>query len=108
MHLFVKKPIPIPATQWFKYGDHPAVETIPPGLSSHSVPPDADVSVCGYIKTLEGGLIVTPGSWVVGPGAAGEFWPVQNEIFLATYEAVQEKPEDDPKEKKDVKEPKKK
>lgn len=40
--------------------------------------------VC-QIKTLENWVDLKPGCWVVGPGAAGEYWPVQHAIFMRTY-----------------------
>ena len=47
------------------------------------------VSAHGNIETLEGDMRVCPGTWVVGPGAKGEFWPVRDDIFQATYERVE-------------------
>lgn len=43
----------------------------------------------GYIKTLEGGHIVSPGDWII-KGIAGEFYPCKNEIFQKTYEPVKD------------------
>ncbi len=37
------------------------------------------------VETLEGALAVEPGSWVVR-GVAGEYHPVRDDIFQATYE----------------------
>jgi hypothetical protein len=41
----------------------------------------------GYIKTLEGGHLVTPGDWII-TGVKGEFYPCKPDIFKATYEPV--------------------
>ena len=41
----------------------------------------------GWIDTLEGGLIVCPGDWII-TGVAGENYPCKPSIFEATYEAV--------------------
>ena len=41
----------------------------------------------GWIDTLEGGHIVCPGDWII-KGIKGEFYPVKNDIFHATYEEV--------------------
>lgn len=38
----------------------------------------------GYIKTLEGGHIVTPGDWIA-TGVDGEHWPIKPGIFAKTY-----------------------
>ena len=40
-----------------------------------------------FIKTLEGTMRVTQGTWVI-KGVKGELYPCQPDIFEATYEAV--------------------
>lgn len=42
----------------------------------------------GYIKTLEGGHIVTPGDWII-TGVKGELYPCKPDIFAATYELAE-------------------
>ena len=74
MAKFRKKPVVIEAIQWFKHGDHPSVEQ------------HANFGM-GWIKTLEGGHVVTPGDWII-TGVAGEHYPCKPAIFYATYEAV--------------------
>lgn len=74
---FRKKPVVIEATQWFKDGDHPAVTAYVWGEG------------CGWIMTLEGGHIVTPGDWVI-TGVKGEHYPCKPDIFAMTYELVEE------------------
>ncbi len=39
------------------------------------------------IKTHEGTHWVSPGDWIIR-GVAGGFYPIKEEIFLATYEAA--------------------
>lgn len=41
------------------------------------------------IKTLEGDLKVSPGDYVI-KGVKGEFYPCKPDIFIATYEEVNE------------------
>ena len=41
----------------------------------------------GWIDTLEQGHRVCPGDWII-TGVKGEQYPIKNEIFLETYEAV--------------------
>ena len=41
------------------------------------------------IKTLEGDMLASTGDWIV-EGTQGEFYPVKDSIFQATYEAVDE------------------
>jgi hypothetical protein len=75
-----KKPVVIEATQWFKRGDHPEVKGYFAG------PEDTTL---GWIDTLEGGHIVTPGDWII-TGVKGEHYPCKPDIFKATYEMVEE------------------
>ncbi|MEU0078590.1 hypothetical protein ABZY58_11890 [Micromonospora tulbaghiae] len=112
--MYQKKPIPSPATQWWKNGDHPEdqvgeVVPDPAGGEYRRVegavvrfyrhpdrPGDQVHDRCsrtwhdhGWIDTLEGGHTVCPGDWIV-TGVQGERWPVKPDIFAATYEPVQE------------------
>lgn len=77
---FRKKPVVIEATQWFKMGDHPAVKK--PSVNW-------DDGECGWVETLEGGHIVTPGDWII-TGVKGEHYPCKPDIFEMTYERVDE------------------
>ena len=80
---FRKKPVVIEATQWFKMGDHPAVGGYPNWLTyTH------DKSRLGWVETLEGGHIVTPGDWII-TGVQGEHYPCKPDIFEATYEPAE-------------------
>jgi len=76
---FRKKPVVIEATQWFKDGDHHAV--------SRFETPNQDMQGFGWINTLEGGHIVTPGDWII-TGVKGEHYPCKPDIFVQTYEAA--------------------
>jgi hypothetical protein len=82
---FRKKPVVIEATQWWKHGDHPEVVPVPYDhpVDQHALAPGA----WGWVKTLEGGHLVTPGDWII-TGIAGEHYPCKPEIFAATYEPV--------------------
>jgi len=68
---FRKKPVVIEATQWFKVGDHPEVTVF--------FPHDPEGKGLGWIKTLEGGHIVTPGDWII-TGVKGEHYPCKPDI----------------------------
>lgn len=74
MAKFRKKPVVIDAVQWFKVGDHPAV-----------VGRNALGEGMGWVPTLEGGHIVTPGDWII-TGVKGEHYPCKPDIFEQTYE----------------------
>ena len=76
-----KKPVVIEAIQWFKHGDHFAVVAY--------LTYDADCKGWGWIETLEGGHIVTPGDWII-TGVKGEHYPCKPDIFEMTYERVEE------------------
>lgn len=81
---FRKKPIVITATQWFKPGDHPAVQAYDALdlLCNYCQKPE---NVHGWVETLEGGHVVCPGDWVI-TGIKGEVYPCKPDIFEATYE----------------------
>jgi hypothetical protein len=70
----------IEAAQWFAHGDHEAVRMRP--KYDYSDGPEH------FIETMEGRLTVVPGTWIAGPGAKGEFWPIADEVFRTTYERV--------------------
>lgn len=81
---FRKKPVVIEAAQWFKMGDHPAVLIAP--LDPFS---EFRLGYHGWIQTLEGGHVVTPGDWII-TGVKGEHYPCKPDIFEQTYEPVEE------------------
>ena len=73
---FRKKPVVIEATQWFKDGDHQAVGR---HVESNK----------GYVQTLEGIMLVTPGDWII-TGVKGEHYACKPDIFEMTYEPIDE------------------
>ena len=77
---FRKKPVVIEATQWFKHGDHPMVKFDPA--------PYVRRDHHGWIETLEGGHVVTPGDWII-TGVKGEHYPCKPDIFEATYQSAE-------------------
>lgn len=84
MPKFRKRPVVIEAIQWFEHGDHPEVVALPgwhedSGYKAH----------LGWVKTLEGGHIVSPGDWIIC-GVQGEFYPCKPDIFEETYELVED------------------
>lgn len=87
---FRKKPVVIEATQWFKLGDHPAVESLPPGTAviKEEGRRDFEPWERGWVKTLEGGHEVCPGDWII-TGVKGENYPCKPDIFEMTYEQVE-------------------
>lgn len=83
MPKFAKKPVVIEATQWFSLGDHPAVTDLPDWhpLQTDSLNPGE----LGFVATLEGGHVVTPGDWII-TGVRGEHYACKPDIFAETYE----------------------
>lgn len=82
---FRKKPVVIDAAQWFKHGDHPAVVAVP--QSEHLKIGWNHPDNFGWVPTLEGGHVVTPGDWII-KGVKGEHYPCKPDVFAATYEPV--------------------
>lgn len=78
-----KKPVVIEAVQWWKLGDHPRV------VRSRW----SGDSTVGWIETLEGGLFVIPGDWIITE-VAGEVYPCRADIFERTYEPVTDEEEE--------------
>lgn len=86
---FIKKPIVVEASPWFKAGDHPAVV----GWDHYWGPPCAncggDSKTHGCVRTLEGAHNVCPGDWII-TGVAGEHYPCKPAIFKQTYASMDE------------------
>ena len=76
----------VEAQEWLGW-DGPVIKGVIPVPSYWML--KYDVSYHGFIYTLEGGHIVTPGDWIV-TGIAGEQWPMKPKIFAQTYEKVEE------------------
>jgi hypothetical protein len=114
---YVKLPIPVKATQWFKNGDHPHdYDSDEQGVAARdrrrlewegevvryfrhpeyraSWPCEqcnSHMHDHGWIDTREGGHRVCPGDWIL-TGIEGERWPVKPEIFTKTYVLAPEPP----------------
>jgi len=92
MAKYRKKPVVVDAEQWFP--DKP-VEGVIPLTEAPMVNPVLIAETgyrpeqLGYIRTLEGGHIVSPGDWII-TGVKGEKYPCKPDIFEATYERVDE------------------
>lgn len=112
MPLYRKKPITVPAHQWFKNGDHPEDESywiqaqnrrgfLSEGkvVRRYNYPEGSKGGPCGHctfplldhgwIDTLEGGHIVCPGDFII-TGVKGERYPCKPDIFIRSYEPVDE------------------
>ena len=84
MSHYRKKPVVIEAKQWFNHGDHPMVVYYDPEKAGAYI---KGPGPHGWVKTLEGGHIVSPGDWIIR-GVKGEFYPCKPDVFEATYEPV--------------------
>src|SRR3990167_4449943 len=78
-----KKPIVIEAEQWFPGKEIDGVDGSGAAQYIHGLKGDQ-----GWIETLEGGHVVSPGDWII-IGIAGEKYPCKPDIFDATYELVE-------------------
>lgn len=98
MPQFRKKPVEIEAVQWdgTAEGATPIIDWI---LNSDATATyrcsnpdrcaenDGDTLHVIQIHTLEGDMTASIGDWII-KGVAGEFYPCRDDIFRATYEAV--------------------
>ena len=110
---YIKKPIPVKATQWWKNGDHPEDDVFRVFEDTRKVPTtpregaivryyrspwggdgnefcqwcNNPMHIHGWIDTLEGGHIVCPGDWIL-TGIHGEYWAVKPDIFEESYYKV--------------------
>lgn len=80
---FRKKPIVIEAIQWT--GEN--WEDIIPFVDSEKISMVSDGDIL-KIKTLEGTMDAIQGDWII-KGIKGEYYPCKPDIFLATYEKVE-------------------
>lgn len=79
-----KKPVEVEAIQW-KPG------MLLPGVAMAELG-DGPLGAPGSffrLQTIEGVMTGHEGDWIVGPGAAGEYWIVRKDIFELTYEPAQ-------------------
>lgn len=81
-NLYRKRPVVVTAVKWhgWQKGPHSLGIT----RDHPSLLPDDHF---GWIATLEGGHIVTPGDWII-TGVKGEKYPCKADIFEETYELV--------------------
>lgn len=81
MAKFRKKPVVIEAVQYDGSNDAEIIAfTKKKAIKAF----DKNVMI---IPTLEGDHIASAGDWII-KGVAGEFYPCKNEIFLKTYDEV--------------------
>ena len=79
-----KKPVVIDADQWIP--THPNSKNVQL-LGLRIILNNNET--CVEIPTLEGNMIARPTDWIIR-GINGEYYPVKDEIFLKTYEKVEE------------------
>lgn len=91
MAKYRKKPVVVEAEQWFPGKN---VEGVIPLSEAPLVNPiliketGYPVEQLGYIHTLEGGYIVSPGDWII-TGVKGEKYACKPDVFEKTYEKVE-------------------
>ena len=82
MAKFRKKPVVIEAFQ-YRSGEQDSRVAADVIAGNVRYPEDGTM----LIRTLEGDMLASPGDWIIR-GVKGELYPVKDEIFRATYEAV--------------------
>jgi len=82
---FKKKPVVIEAVQWLPGVQIEGVRGVDP--CSPDDPAHGFYIEYAEIETLEGVMRVSPGDWVI-TGVKGEKYPCKDDIFKATYEAL--------------------
>ncbi len=87
MPKFKKKPIVIEANQWWPDGHPQRPEDALPEEKMPEVTRWEEKPAYGWIETLEGGHVVTPGDWII-TGIKGEKYPCKPDIFKGTYDPV--------------------
>ena len=82
--IFRKKPIEIEAVQFYGTKDSADLIADHLGIEHDAWWYSVDVMV---LNTLEGNMLARKGDWVV-KGIQGEFYPIKEDIFNDTYDAV--------------------
>ncbi|MFI2620388.1 hypothetical protein [Streptomyces sp. NPDC018584] len=86
---FRKKPVEIEAVQIVNGNTLEVVDFIRGGEGTYRIvthPRDSRQDEV-FVVTLEGEMRAVDGDWIIR-GVAGEFYPCRDDIFRATYEAV--------------------
>jgi hypothetical protein len=88
MDRYRKKPVEVEAVQ---LTNHVTPDSVAVWCGGRVIPhPEKDYTggpLVIEIDTLEGVMRAEPGDWII-KGVAGEFYPCRDDIFRATYEAV--------------------
>lgn len=82
-----KKPIVIDAIRWDGHNNAEIAAFLGHDLWLNHRADDGGVYAVISVATLEGTLHAREGDWIV-KGIKGEFYPVKDDIFRATYEPV--------------------
>lgn len=85
MSQFRKKPVVIEAFQWRPLSGEAQDKAVPDWIvmKNYDIGPGNSL----LIRTLEGVMRADPDDWII-KGVKGEIYPCKDDIFRATYEAV--------------------
>lgn len=86
MPKFRKKPVVIEA-MYFDGANAADIAAWAGTGGEFGLPSDETGHPAFVIPTLEGGMVASPGDWIIR-GVKGEYYPCKPDIFEATYEAV--------------------
>jgi hypothetical protein len=87
MGLYRKKPVVIEA-ELFTPGDAAGIALARWCGGEYFPAIPSNVTPVIFIATMEGRMEARPGDWII-KGVQGEFYPIKNDIFEQTYEAVE-------------------
>lgn len=86
MNQYRKKPIVVEARQLGNDYDEDCAIVGWSGARAVGIDDDVGDAILAF-DTLEGTMLAEPGDWII-KGVQGEFYPIKDEIFRETYEAV--------------------
>lgn len=86
---FRKKPVIIEAVQWNGENPNEITELSDGKMSLEFCDDFIEDNPEVKIKTLEGTMIASKGDWII-KGVKGEFYPIKNDIFILTYDKVED------------------
>lgn len=88
---YIKKPVEVEAMQYTKENKVPFLKFVGENMMMKVCYTDTGEmeGFKPFIKTLEGDMLISYGDYVI-KGVHGEFYPCKEDIFLETYEKIEE------------------
>ena len=90
MKKYRKKPLIVEAVQWSgNVEDYEEIQSKIDTITCLGLAGADRKNTNLFIGTLAGDMRCNPGDWII-KGIAGEYYPIKDDIFRATYEEVQD------------------